>query len=336
MHRIRQVGVILLVGGTLAGAAAAATSGTKLSLVAYSTPKAAYAKLIPAFQKTAAGKGVTFTQSYGASGDQSRAVASGLPADVVALLARARHAPGSSRPGIVAADWNTGPVQGHRHRLGRRPRRPQGQPEAHQDLGRPRQAGRRGDHAEPVHLGRRALEHHGRLRRPAASTGKTAEAGARLPQAALPATSSSQDKSARDALNTFTGGKGDVLDRLRERGDHRAAEGPGGRLRHPGADDPDREPGRGHDEEQAPDAGAGVRRLPADAGGAEDLRRRTATARSSKRSRHASKFPTPPGLFTIDSRPRRLDERARRSSSTRRTGMMAEDRAAARRRARRG
>ena len=69
MHRIRQVGVIPLVGGTLAGAAVAATSGTNLALVAYSTPKAAYSQLIPAFQKTAAGKDVTFSQSYGASGD---------------------------------------------------------------------------------------------------------------------------------------------------------------------------------------------------------------------------------------------------------------------------
>ena len=74
MHRIRQVGVILLVGGTLAGAAVAAASGTNLSLVAYSTPKAAYAKLIPAFQKTAAGKDVTFTQSYGASGHAGQRV----------------------------------------------------------------------------------------------------------------------------------------------------------------------------------------------------------------------------------------------------------------------
>src|SRR4051812_12874339 len=58
-------------------------SGDKLSLVAYSTPKEAYGALIPAFQKTPEGKGVTFTQSYGASGDQSRAVDGGLPADVV-------------------------------------------------------------------------------------------------------------------------------------------------------------------------------------------------------------------------------------------------------------
>ncbi len=56
-----------------------------LSLVAYSTPQAAYEKIIAAFQKTDAGKNVKFTQSYGASGDQSRAVASGLPADYVAF-----------------------------------------------------------------------------------------------------------------------------------------------------------------------------------------------------------------------------------------------------------
>jgi sulfate transport system substrate-binding protein len=61
------------------------TGGGKLSLVAYSTPKEAYAALIPAFNKTPAGKGVSFTQSFGPSGDQARAVISGLPADVVAL-----------------------------------------------------------------------------------------------------------------------------------------------------------------------------------------------------------------------------------------------------------
>src|SRR3954454_24299436 len=55
--------------------------GGHLGLVAYSTPKEAYGALIPAFNKTAAGKGVSFTQSCGPSGDQARAVISGLPAD---------------------------------------------------------------------------------------------------------------------------------------------------------------------------------------------------------------------------------------------------------------
>jgi sulfate/thiosulfate-binding protein len=69
----------------LLAACGGSDSGTKLSLVAYSTPQEAYEELIPAFQKTAPGKGVEFTQSYGASGDQERAVEAGLDADVVAL-----------------------------------------------------------------------------------------------------------------------------------------------------------------------------------------------------------------------------------------------------------
>ena len=92
MHRIRQAVGSVLVAGAVAGGATAATSGANLTLVAYSTPRDAYAQLIPAFQETPAGKDVTFTQSYGASGDQSRAVLNGLKADVVALLARSRHA----------------------------------------------------------------------------------------------------------------------------------------------------------------------------------------------------------------------------------------------------
>jgi sulfate transport system substrate-binding protein len=71
-----------------AGIGAAApdrSSDTKLGLVAYSTPREAYGKLIPLFQKTSAGDGVSFSQSYGASGEQTRAVKAGLDADVVAL-----------------------------------------------------------------------------------------------------------------------------------------------------------------------------------------------------------------------------------------------------------
>ncbi|MDQ1694809.1 MAG: sulfate/thiosulfate transport system substrate-binding protein [Frankiaceae bacterium] len=83
----------------------------KLSLVAYSTPQAAYEKIIAAFQQTAAGKNITFSQSYGASGDQSRAVADGLPADVVEFSL----APDMQRlvdADIVAADWDTNEHKG--------------------------------------------------------------------------------------------------------------------------------------------------------------------------------------------------------------------------------
>ena len=57
--------------------------GVRLSLVAYAVPKVGFDKVIPLFQQTSAGKGVTFSQSYGASGDQSRKVESGLKTDLV-------------------------------------------------------------------------------------------------------------------------------------------------------------------------------------------------------------------------------------------------------------
>src|SRR5207253_5224505 len=92
-------------GGSASG------SAKKISLVAYSTPKEAYAALIPAFQRTAAGRSISFTQSYGASGDQSRAVDGGLHADVVAFSLE----PDVTRlvkDGIVPSSWDAGPHKG--------------------------------------------------------------------------------------------------------------------------------------------------------------------------------------------------------------------------------
>ncbi|MGI9255016.1 MAG: sulfate ABC transporter substrate-binding protein [Thermomicrobiales bacterium] len=82
-----------------------------LTLVAYSTPREAYEQLIPLFAATEAGTGVTFEQSYGASGDQSRAVESGLPADVVAFSLE----PDITRlvkAGLVDETWNTDEYKG--------------------------------------------------------------------------------------------------------------------------------------------------------------------------------------------------------------------------------
>src|SRR3954454_21385006 len=93
------------------GNASSGGGGGKLSLVAYSTPQEAYQAEIPAFEKTAAGKGVSFSQSYGPSGDQSRAVAAGLPADVVAL-SLAPDVDKLVEPGIVDANWAKTPTDG--------------------------------------------------------------------------------------------------------------------------------------------------------------------------------------------------------------------------------
>src|SRR6188472_3543475 len=98
-------------------APAASSSGSgggkpvTLSLVAYSTPQAAYEKIIAAFQKTPAGKNVKFTQSYGASGDQSRAVESGLPADYVSFSLETDMTR-LTKAGLVAADWNSDEYKG--------------------------------------------------------------------------------------------------------------------------------------------------------------------------------------------------------------------------------
>src|SRR5689334_17765695 len=65
------------------GSGSGSGGGPTLNLVAYSTPKAAYGALTAAFAKTSQGEGVGFNQSFDSSGAQSRAVASGQPADVV-------------------------------------------------------------------------------------------------------------------------------------------------------------------------------------------------------------------------------------------------------------
>jgi sulfate/thiosulfate transport system substrate-binding protein len=82
---MRRISLTLLLALAFPALATGAARDTKLTLVAYSTPKEAYGQLISAFQKTARGNGVSFSQSYGASGEQSRAVAAGLDADVVAF-----------------------------------------------------------------------------------------------------------------------------------------------------------------------------------------------------------------------------------------------------------
>jgi sulfate/thiosulfate-binding protein len=99
-------------GGTSDESSASADGGGgKLTLVAYSTPEEAYRELIPAFNKTPQGKGVSFEQSYASSGEQSRAVEGGLPADVVEFSLE----PDMTRlvdAGLVEDDWNQNEYDG--------------------------------------------------------------------------------------------------------------------------------------------------------------------------------------------------------------------------------
>ena len=180
-------------------------------------------------------------------------------------------------------------AQGHGHRLGRGVHGPQGQPGEHQDLGRPRDRRRRGARAEPVHLGRRQVEHHGRVRRPARA-GQVARGGRAVPRGAVRERARARQERARVAPDLLER-QGRRAARLRERGDPGPAEGRGARLHRSRPDDPDREPGRGRERVREPRARAVVRRLPLHARGPEDLRRARATARSSRALAGADEFP---------------------------------------------
>ena len=237
----------------LVAAALAATAGigsaapersadTELSLVAYSTPREAYAKLIPMFQKTAGRQGrrlhavLRLLRRADARG-QGRARGRHRRALARSRRRRARRREPRRREVEEAV------LQGHGHELGRRLRRARRQPEEDQELERPPPAGRRGRHAEPVHLGRRALEHHGRVRRRGGRPGKTdKQAQANLLK--LFKNVVVQDTSARASLSTFNSGKGDVLLAYENEALLRANAGTRPAVRHPEDDDPHREPDR--------------------------------------------------------------------------------------------
>jgi len=72
-----------LAAASLASAAPERSTGTNLTIVGYSIPTAVFPELTAAYQSTRAGNGVDFSSSFAASEVQSKAVAAGLPADVV-------------------------------------------------------------------------------------------------------------------------------------------------------------------------------------------------------------------------------------------------------------
>jgi sulfate/thiosulfate-binding protein len=206
---------VLVVLGLAAGLAACGSSdsasgggSSKLSLVAYSTPKEAYEQIIPAFEKTPAGAGTSFTQSYGNSGDQARAIISGLPADVAALSLEP-DVTKLVKEKLVAPGWKSTPTKGIVTRsvvaLSVRP-------------GNPKHITGWADLVKP---GIEVLTPN-----PFTSGGARwnvmAAYGAQLQQGSSEAQATDylqrlfknvvvQDKSAREALQSFTSGKGDVL-----------------------------------------------------------------------------------------------------------------------------
>jgi sulfate/thiosulfate-binding protein len=110
-----RLGIALVALGATVGIAACggtASGADKINLVAYSTPQQVYEdKLEPAFKDTTDGKDIDFSNSFGASGDQSRAVESGQPADVVEFSLE----PDMTRlvdAGIVDSTWNQNQYKG--------------------------------------------------------------------------------------------------------------------------------------------------------------------------------------------------------------------------------
>src|SRR4051795_1014107 len=103
MNKLKLVFVAAALAA-LAGAATAA-AGTNLSLVGYSTPKTVMGKIIQAWQQTPDGRDASFSQSYGASTDQARAVANGLRADLV-FLSTGDDVNLLVDAGLVDSKWN--------------------------------------------------------------------------------------------------------------------------------------------------------------------------------------------------------------------------------------
>jgi sulfate/thiosulfate-binding protein len=93
------------------GSSSGGGGGKHLTLVAYSTPQGAFEKLVPAFQATPEGKGVEFSQSFGPSGEQSRAVANGLHADVVNFSLEP-DVEKLVKAGLVSPSWNQNATHG--------------------------------------------------------------------------------------------------------------------------------------------------------------------------------------------------------------------------------
>jgi sulfate/thiosulfate transport system substrate-binding protein len=91
-------------GGSVGG-------NTSITLVAYSVPEPGWSQVIPAFNASQEGKGIQVVSSYGASGDQSRGVVDGKPADIVNFSVE----PDITRlvkAGKVAKDWDADATKG--------------------------------------------------------------------------------------------------------------------------------------------------------------------------------------------------------------------------------
>jgi sulfate/thiosulfate transport system substrate-binding protein len=99
-------------GGGDDGATGSSGGGGSVDVVAYSTPQQAFEEgIIPAFEGTPAGEGSSFSTSFGSSGDQRRAVEAGQSADFVDLSLEPDMT-SLVEAGLVPKDWNANQHKG--------------------------------------------------------------------------------------------------------------------------------------------------------------------------------------------------------------------------------
>jgi sulfate/thiosulfate transport system substrate-binding protein len=190
--------------------ATAADGGGSVDLVAYSTPEEAYTEdLEPGFNATPDGEGVEFSSSFGSSGDQSRAVEAGQPADIVHFSLE----PDMTRlvdAGMVADDWNqsknNGIVEDSVVVFVTRP----GNPEDVQDWDDLVSGDLEVLTPNPFTSGGARWNLMAAYGTQVLTEGKSEADGLQYLSDLL-ANVPVQDESARDSLGTFLGGKGDVL-----------------------------------------------------------------------------------------------------------------------------
>ena len=107
------IGALVVSGCGSSSSDSSSSGGGKLDVVGYSTPESVYQEALePAFEKTSAGKGVSFSNSFGASGDQSRAVVAGQPASVVHFSQAGDMERLVEEGELVSKDWEKQPYGG--------------------------------------------------------------------------------------------------------------------------------------------------------------------------------------------------------------------------------
>ena len=113
--RIRATVALALTAGLAlsgcAGGGGADGESVTLNIVGFAVPEAANKAIAEEWAKTEAGRGVRFQTSYGASGDQSRAVVAGLKADYVHFSVTS-DVTRLVDAGLVDESWDDGPNKG--------------------------------------------------------------------------------------------------------------------------------------------------------------------------------------------------------------------------------